>query len=286
MLSTTVREKSVGKMISMRLLAILLLTAVAVFFTMGETALAKKKKKKFGTEELEAKIIFETNFTDKDTGIQIFTDGDPWRKVRVFDPDGKLMFDIKGKGSLKNFGLTELFSESNEPNWEEDESLSDIVDRFPEGEYLFEARTVEREWLKGVATLSHELPCAPDEDSLSPSEETVSAAAAVVIDWDPVTNMLDNDAETCSEDSEDSIDVEKYQVIVENLDNENEFSIFLEASDTEVTLPEEFVENNTNYKYEVLAIADNGNQTIAETWFCTGTPPGPGEEDLCEEPED
>jgi len=229
-------------------------------------------------EEWEAKLIFETNFTDKDTGIQVFTDGDPWRKVRIFDPDGKLMFDIKGKGILQNFGLTELFSESNEPNWIEDEPLQDIVDRFPEGEYVFEARTEEGEWLEGEATLSHELPCAPDENTLDPSEETVSAAEPIVIDWDPVVNMLDNAAQTCTGGP---IAIVKYQVIVENLDNENEFSIFLESSDTQVTIPSEFVKDDTTYKWEVLAIADNGNQTIAETWFCTGYPL-----DDCSEPED
>ncbi len=219
--------------------------------------------------ELEAKIIFETNFSDEDTGIQVFTDGDPWNMIKIRDPNWRLLFDIKAKGNLKNFGLTELFSESNEPNWE-DMSLLEILALFPEGKYKFIGRSVERKWLKGSAMLSHDLPCAPE--MLSPAEGAiVDSDDPVVISWEAVENKLDNAAEECSELEEDEIEIEAYQVIVENLETEKEFSIFLEAEDddNQVTLPEEFVSPNSVYKYEVLAIAENGNQTIAETFFCT-----------------
>jgi hypothetical protein len=46
MFAKNLRENSNGKRKHLRLFTILLLTAVTVFFTMGETALAKKKKKK------------------------------------------------------------------------------------------------------------------------------------------------------------------------------------------------------------------------------------------------
>jgi hypothetical protein len=46
MFATNLTENANGKMKHMRLLTILLLTVVSVFFTMGETSLAKKKKKK------------------------------------------------------------------------------------------------------------------------------------------------------------------------------------------------------------------------------------------------
>ena len=46
MFATNLRENSNGKRKHLRLLTILLLTAVTVFFTMGETALAKKRKKR------------------------------------------------------------------------------------------------------------------------------------------------------------------------------------------------------------------------------------------------
>lgn len=274
MFSEKVREKSLGKIRSMRLLAVFLVPVVVLI--LGAAASEVLAWGEWGA--MEAKIIFETNFTDEDTGIQIFTDGDPWKRVWIIDPNGNLIFSLMAWGNLKNFGLTELFSESNEPNWEEEMSLSEIVALFPPGYYKFIAKSVEGEWLKGWAELSHDLPCAPDEDSLSPSEETV-AAEEVVIEWAHVTGSLNINSESCTGRP---IKVETYQVIVENLETENQFSIFLEAESgvNQITLPEEFVDDNTTYKWEVLAIAENGNQTIAETWFCTGSPDAD-----CPEPE-
>jgi hypothetical protein len=143
--------------------------------------------------------------------------------------------------------------------------------------YRFKGRTTDGGRLRSRAFLSHELPCAPDEDSLSPSEETV-LANGIVIEWAHVTEQLDIEEEECGDDP---ITVETYQVIVENVDTENQFSIFLEAEPgvNQVTLPEEFVEDDATYKWEVLAKAVNGNQTIAETYFCTGTAA-----DFCPEP--
>jgi hypothetical protein len=149
--------------------------------------------------------------------------------------------------------------------------LSEILSLFPAGGYKFIAKSVEGEWLKGEATLSHELPCAPT--NLLPSGPSVANGDTVTISWDPVTNMLGIESEDC--DGGD-ITVETYQVVVENLETETDFSIFLEAEDddNQVTLPEEFVTPDSVYKYEVLAIAENGNQTIAESFFCKGTPSG------------
>jgi len=38
-----------------------------------------------------AKIFFEINATDGDSGIQMFLDGEGWDKMKVWDPDGKLV---------------------------------------------------------------------------------------------------------------------------------------------------------------------------------------------------
>lgn len=261
MLPVKFREKSIGKMRSMRLLVVLLVTVVLLI--LGAAA------SRVWAEQFEdAKIIFETNFSDEDTGIQIFLDGGPWKEVEIVGPNGEIL-EIEAEGRLRNFGLTEAFFESNEPNWD-DVSLEDILARFPEGNYRFKGRTTDGNRLRSRAFLSHDLPCAPDEDSLWPSEETVSANG-IVIEWDHVTTKLDIEDEDCGDDP---ITVVTYQVIVENLDTENQFSIFVEAppdGHSQVTLPPEFVEDDTTYKWEVLAIAENGNQTIAETWFCTGT---------------
>ena len=220
----------------------------------------------------DSTIIIETNFTDGDAGIQVFLDGEAWNKIQIKDPNGKKIFDVKGKGSLKKFGLTELFLESEEPNFlEVDEdaiTLEEILDLFPEGDYEFKGKSVEKDKLEGTATLSHDIPCGPD--NLVPAEATTLAnGAAVTISWDHVTVMLNDTGDACSADP---ITVDTYQVIVENVDTENEFSVHLSAvpAGNQVTVPAAFIEDDTTYKYEVLAIADNGNQTIAETWFCMG----------------
>ena len=62
MFATKASEKSIGKMRSMRLLVVLLVPAAALILgTAAPEALAWGE---WGT--LEAKIIFETNFTDED----------------------------------------------------------------------------------------------------------------------------------------------------------------------------------------------------------------------------
>jgi len=274
------RQKSTGTKRPMRMLPVFLVAVATLILTLGATPSARGEV----IELDDSTIIIETNFTDLDAGIQVFLDGEAWNKIVIKDPNGKKIFDVKGKGSLKNFGLTELFLESNEPEFDE-LALVDILALFPEGDYEFKGKSVEKDKLTGTGTLSHDIPCGPE--GLSPAEETVVNGSTVTISWDHVTNMLDNAAENCTGGE---IPVETYQVIVENLDTENEFSIYLEAvdpgDDNEVTLPEEFIEDDTTYKYEVLAIAENGNQTIQETWFCTG-PDGPGEVgDPCPDPED
>jgi len=268
----------------MLMLSVFLVAVVALILGATAPGVWAQKGDEDGPIPLEeAKIIIETNFTDGDAGIQVFLDGEAWNKIVIKDPNGKKIFDVKGKGSLKNFGLTELFFESEEPEFGE-LALVDILALFPEGYYEFNGKSVEKDKLEGTAVLSHDIPCAPT--LASPINGAIVASdAPVTISWGHVTNMLDNAAEDCTGGE---IDVETYQVIVEKLETENEFSIYLEAEDmgNQVTLPEEFIEDDTAYKYEVLAIAENGNQTIQETWFCTG-PDGPGEVgDPCPDPED
>jgi hypothetical protein len=47
------------------------------------------------------------------------------------------------------------------------------------------------------------------------------------------------------------------------------FSVDLPATVTAVTVPAEFLEPGTGYKFEVLAVAKNRNQTITESTFST-----------------
>ena len=86
-----------------------------------------------------ASLIVEINATDGDAGIQPFLDGDPWRRAVVYWPDRRRAASRCGtRGELRQYGLTELFSESSEPPFGEF-SLERFKELFPEGEYRFEA---------------------------------------------------------------------------------------------------------------------------------------------------
>lgn len=216
----------------------------------------------------DTKIIIEFNSTGEDAGIQVFLDGEPWENVKIFSPDGQI-FEVQGSGNLKELGLTELFFESNEPSLDE-LPLDEFLAMFPEGDYQFEGLTVEGDNLVGTATLTHDIPCGPE--ILSPAEgAVVNPNNTTVIEWEEVTNKLGPDGE-CDDSSE--IEIFGYQVIVEREDPLRVFSVDLPASAREVTVPSEFLEPDTEYDFEVLAIEERGidepgNQTISEGFFCT-----------------
>lgn len=77
-----------------------------------------------------------------------------------------------------------------------------------------------------------------------------------MIDWDAVVEPA-------------GIQIDGYQVIVELEEPLRIFSVDLPASVTAVTVPAEFLEPGTDYKFEVLAITESGNQTITESTFAT-----------------
>jgi len=200
----------------------------------------------------QAKIIFELNFTAQDLGIQVSLDGEPWKSIKVVRPNGHTLLEVEGKGSLKKFGFTELFLESNEPNFA-DMSKEDILALFPAGEYKFFGKTVEGDKLVGTATLTHNIPDGPG--NLSPQGPGVDPNNTVV-SWNLVTTPA-------------GINIVGYQVIVERADFTRRFDVTLPGTATSVTVPPEFLEPGTAYLFEVLAIEIGGNQTISEGSFST-----------------
>lgn len=201
----------------------------------------------------EAKIFFELNATAQDAGIQALLDGEGWDHVTVLGTDREPLLDIQADGSVGDIGVTELFFESAEPSLA-DLPLEDLLAMFPEGKYRFEGTTVEGQRLFGVATLSHDIPAEPNV--LAPAEGAVTDPANTVVAWEPVTEPA-------------GINIAGYQVIVELEDPLRVFSVDLPSTDTSVTVPAEFLEPATDYKFEVLAVADNHNQTIHEGAFST-----------------
>jgi hypothetical protein len=218
----------------------------------------------------DAQIRIEVNSTDGDAGLQIFLDGEAWKQIRIEDPNGRLVFAVDNFGKLRRLGSTELFMESNEPDFQEDMSLPAILKLLPAGVYDFEGITIEGEELEGEATLTHDLPCGPEVTSPGDGD-TLDPGLPVVIMWEPVTNKLDKTSATGECGDSADIEIIAYEVIVEleGAEPPQKIDIFLPAGATSVTVPAELIVPAGEYKFEVLAIEESGNQTITEGFFMT-----------------
>jgi hypothetical protein len=199
----------------------------------------------------DATMIIEVNSTDRDAGLQVFLDGEPWTEMAVFDPDGRKLLDVDATGRLNRFGLTELFSESHEPEFSE-LPLRKFKKRFPAGQYRFRGTTVEGRKLVGKARFSHDTPAGPE--ITSPTDGATVPEGNAVASWNPGPQPA-------------GVDIVGYRAIVEREDPLRVFNADLPASVTSVTIPEEFLQPGIEYKLEVQAIERSGNQTISELMF-------------------
>jgi hypothetical protein len=199
----------------------------------------------------DSTMIIELNSTDRDAGIQVFLDGEPWKSMKLFRPGGKRIVSVKAKGRLKGFGLTELFSESNEPEFSE-LPLRKFKQRFPAGKYTFVGRTIEGDKLRGAAKFTHHIPKGPR--ITSPAEGAEVPLDDVVASWDPVRDRR-------------HVDIVGYRAIVEKERPLRVFSADLPANVTSIHIPPEFLQSGKKHKLEVQAIERGGNQTISEIEF-------------------
>lgn len=234
-----------------------------------------------GTLFADVTIIFETNATDCDTGLQLFFDGDPWNNVIVKDPYGGRILQARAFGSLRGFGLTEQLNETNEPvvaelvegfpDLECDEpefTLEELFELFPEGVYEFKGQTVEGDDLDGEATLSHVIPAPPE--IVAPSEDDgPQNPNNLVIGWERVDEPIL--AGLGRGPMLDEVEIVGFEVVVEREDPEPlvVFTADLPADATEIKVTPAFLQPGASYKFEVLQIDVSGNQTIAESEFET-----------------
>ncbi len=208
------------------------------------------------------KIIIEFNASAEDVGIQVLLDGDPWKRLEVFNPRNRKILDVTATRSLAKQGLTEFFFESSEPSLA-DVPLSEFLARFPKGKYEFEGETTDGMEVEGTAVLSHRIPAGPEILSpVSPTDDPpVVDPNNLVIEWEPVTETITGSP---------NLKITGYQVIVEQVEPLRIFSIDLPGSATGVMVPPGFlVQRDTLHKFEVLAIEKSGNQTITEGEFVT-----------------
>ena len=226
----------------------------------------------------QAKVLIEHNFTDEDTGFQGFVDGDPWNDLTIRGPGFRSIVSVQAEGGLRGFGLTELFYETSEPP-NADVPISEVLGRLPPGTYQATGEMVEGSDGARTTPLTHSIPVGPPLTSPADGANGLDPDNLVVV-WGPVTRDLDGLP----------VNVVGYQVTVTVHGAKRfpatfahpEFSIFLPPTARSVRVPAEFMEDDTCYDWEVLAIEESGNQTLSSARFGTGVgcPVDPPEVDV------
>ena len=284
------RQKSNKTTRHMLLLPVFLVAVVALILVAAAPELwAHGKKEKVELDEAE--VFIEYNSTDGDFGIHFFWDGDPWRWMTVKNERRRPVLSVWTNKNVGAQGLTEGFFESAEPTLDE-LSFLDFLARFPEGDYTFRGRTLEREWLVGEAEFTHDIPC-----PLNPEDIEVNwnpDAPTLSVEWDEVETVVRTDViipsppalPRCIAGPEDLI--VGYEVVFELVvlvgegDDEEE-QVFKEtttlpAGATMLTASPEFTrlavraanaarnseEVRAELKVEIIAKEASGNSTITE----------------------
>ncbi len=228
----------------------------------------KGKKSGEATPLKDAKLNIEHNATDNDTGFQGFVDSEGWEKLVFTGPDGAVVLTISGRGKLGNLGLTELFFETVEPA-NADVSIEEMLKMLPEGNYTIEGPGIEagerKGQTKGIAWLTHNIPSGPE--ILTPEENAeVTSNSDLIVSWNPVTKTITGS----------DVKIISYELIIQKDEKPHQHMIgkrgldmYLPPSVTSITIPKEFLEPGTAYKWEVLAIEESGNQTLSSSQFRT-----------------
>jgi len=211
----------------------------------------------------DAEFFIEVNATDGDAGVQLMLDGEGWNDLEMVDPLQSLILEISASdgpgGSIVAQGLTELFFESAEPSFEA-QTLQELFDLFPEGEYELTGVTTEGEEICGTAEFTHDIPAAPE-----PTVKVKGNGKKVTICWPPVEDPFEdpNGAAVGEE-----IEIEMYRVVVEALDEEGEglqtLDVELPSTALCLSIPREFLRLSEagEFSFEVIATEESGNQTI------------------------
>jgi hypothetical protein len=208
----------------------------------------------------DARLKFEINATDGDGGVQVFLDADPWKSMSIFDPDGRLIYTTSTHGSMGEQGGTELFLESAEPPFTE-LPIERLLERFPAGEYNFRGEGLDGERYVGSAHLTHNLPDGPTLVSPLEGGDPQDPQNTSVV-WEPVA-------------APNGSPIIGYQVLVVEPNTgitalpKVILDVMMPPTATSMAVPPGFLQPNTEYEWEVLAIEEGGNQTLSSSFFTT-----------------
>jgi hypothetical protein len=223
------------------------------------------------TQIATAKLIIEFNSTDDDIGVHGAFDDHGWKSLCVFDPSGRPVLEVGPQGQLRDLTMAGIFFESREPPSSEF-SFADLKAAFPEGQYTVRAESFDGTILVGSATFTHDVP-APPKITSPPIADDPRAARKnplsrdnLVVSWDRVTKTVDGGP----------VNITGYEVIVtkEVADDPHGFSrptydVHVPATVNSLNVPRKFLEADTVYELEVLALEASGNQTISVGFFKT-----------------
>jgi hypothetical protein len=207
----------------------------------------------------DARLKIEFNATDRDAGVQLFVDAEPWKSLAVHDPRGRLIFQSTARGVMARQGGTELFLESGEPSLDE-VSLETFLKRFPQGSYRIVAKGTDGVKQVGSARFTHNIPAGPA--LLSPPADAVVSPNNLVVQWQPVPAV-------------NGSPIIAYQVLVVQPNSglpalpKLTLDVMMPPTATSLAVPPGFLQPDTAYEWEVLAIEAGGNQTLSSRLFRT-----------------
>jgi hypothetical protein len=228
-----------------------------------------------------AELFFELNNTDGDLGIHALVDGEPWKRLQIEDTSERKMLDIKVRGRLRRQGITELFFESAEPNFD-DLPPEEFFDRFPAGEYEIEGITLDGEELESEVELTHVMPAPPthvtvnrqpalpDDEGECEENPLPTISGAITLAWKPVTT-----SHPTIGDEDEEIEIIRYQAVAEWEDEDG--NAFVSSTDfpapdpdnlprrMRARFPANFFIPGTEVKFEVLVREASFNQTAVES---------------------
>lgn len=208
----------------------------------------------------DARLKFEINATDHDGGVQVFLDAGQWKRMSIFDPEGRRIFTTITDGIMGMQGGTELFMESAEPTFDE-LPLDQLLERWPAGRYEFRGVGLDGETLTGAARLTHDLPAGPV--LVSPIEGArPQDPNDTLVRWKRVPPA-------------NGSPIIGYQVLVVRPDTGMKtlpkvtLDVMMPPTANRLRVPRGFLESRTEYEWEVLAIEEGGNQTLSSSTFVT-----------------
>jgi hypothetical protein len=217
-----------------------------------------------------AKLIIENNATDDDLGVHGAFDDQGWSELCVFDPGGRPIAVFDPRNQLNDLTMAGVFFESREPPVSEF-SMEDLAAAFPEGNYTLRGRSFDGKVLVGSAKFTHDVPAPPTITAPDLAEDPEQPGAPVprenlVIDWEPVTETI----------AGDPVSITGYEVIVTKEDHEDPhgysrpvYDVHVPAALDALSVPREFLQPETVYEVEVLALEESGNQTISVGFVVT-----------------